>query len=39
MNSKYGNQMKTSIDLILIKNKRNLKKFGDRGHIKNAQLI
>lgn len=39
MNNNYGNQMKILIDLILIKNKKNQKKFGDHGHIKNAKLI
>ena len=37
MNSKYGNQMKISIGLI--KNKRNQKKPGDHGPIKNVKCI
>lgn len=39
MSSKYGSQMKKSIDLILIKNKRNQKKLGDHGLIKSVKFI
>jgi len=39
MSSKYGSQMKKSIDLILIKNKRNQKKHGDHGLIKSVKFI
>ena len=39
MSSKFGSQMKTLSDLILIKNKRNQKKLGDCGPIKNAKVI
>jgi len=39
MSSKYGSQMKKSIDLIFLKNKRSQKKHGDHGLIKSVKFI